>query len=615
MTDNAILHNSKADGITPRTSSVSAREKWAGVLVVLLITIIFFSSWWNKYLSPTFGGELFAVVSSELGMVPYKDFYSFNPPGHLMLIRLIAAIWGSKLIVFWIFGATVRIFAAIVLYLWLCRIVHPAISAFSVITTFIFASGDMSDYPAYYNHLMVSLCIFGAYLSSNACLRDDLYYRIALSIFGGAFLAYACLIKQTSVISLFAVLFILVALLLSKRDFKGLAVILSSHILGAAIPIMAMFVWLSSNGVVWPFIEQTITKGPSSKGGLLLALTRPLLLTWMLPMFTTPALLAGNFLSIGLCGYIVGRGQRELLPNRWYWLASALCISAFLNGKLLTMMPTPTSRIPTLTLCFVSLAGCFLVLAIIMVQYLKYRDPINVDHALLAGIGFSTTYSLAVSWPAFEQMILPGVTYLLGITIQNVRGKPYATYFRVGIMLCCLIVVGTVSWRKHMIPQYWGRWVEPPIFESVVKPTLPELDGFILSPTTANFFHDVTTLIKTHTNSDDRIFIYPNMSVFYALTKRLPTTFGVVHWLDTCPDYLAQIDAQRLRTHPPKIMVIHPDLSRELEVEEFLYRGGKATAVREILQTIEALLPKYDLLATFPVPGHPIPVYVYVLKS
>jgi len=74
-------------------------------------------------------------------------------------------------------------------------------------------------------------------------------------------------------------------------------------------------------------------------------------------------------------------------------------------------------------------------------------------------------------------------------------------------------------------------------------------------------------------------------------------------------------DARRLLQSPPALMVVHPEMAGEFAKEEGIFRNGKRCALRDVLASVEALLPGYDLLRTYPVPGHPMPVFVFKRKG
>lgn len=462
VTDQTEPRNLGLGGAIAARFPVEAMEKWGGALAIVLVMTFFLASWWNRYLAPTFGGELFIVASGELGLIPFRDFYNSYPPGHTMLTRALAAIQGNKLIVFWSFGALVQIAGAVALYLWLCRIVQPAFSAFAVVVTFVFASGDIADYPYFYHHLVVTYCLLGAWAAALACEAVDGKRRFLLAFVSGLLLGWACTVKQTNgVISLVAVLAVVSCVLWTRRDGRGFALILGGLILGTLAPIISTFVWLERNGVLEAFIEQAVTKGPSSKGGLIGSLIRPISLTLLSHRMTEAAAWALGGMGLGGVGYLLSRHKPGAAITRWYWLATALTVPAIVIGRNLTGYPTEESRIPVLALCYLSLSGCLLTGTVLAFRLLVLRKPMEAHHPLLAAIGFSSAYALSMSWPAFEIMILPGLTYLLAASLQRVSGNLLAGGFRVAAILVCLVIVGTVTWRKHMIPQTWGRWVEP----------------------------------------------------------------------------------------------------------------------------------------------------------
>jgi hypothetical protein len=104
------------------------------------------------------------------------------------------------------------------------------------------------------------------------------------------------------------------------------------------------------------------------------------------------------------------------------------------------------------------------------------------------------------------------------------------------------------------------------------------------------------------------------MPLVYALAHRLPVTFGLNHWVDICPDYVAEIDADRLLKTPPAVIVIHPDMPQEIATEEMLFRDGRRSSVRDVLSALESIYPRYKVVRMFQVPGHPEPIQVWALK-
>ncbi len=429
--------------------------------------------------------------------------------------------------------------------------------------------------------MSVNCCVLAGWAAAAACDGRVSGRRFLLALASGFLLGYASTIKQTSgLVTLLLIQGTSLLLLWGRRDKKGIALVSGGIALGALALLGCVALWLATSGLLGTFIEQTFTVGPSSKGGLLRSLVRPLYLTSRLDTLSSAAIKAIALIALGVVGYFSSRKRNPEPVQRWYWLATILVVVAMVIGSCINRIPPPDSREPTLVLCYVSLVGCLLAFATWVGNLLVLRRAVDTNHALLAALGFGCAYALSMSWPAFEIMILPGLSYLLAATLQHVAGRLLGVCYRVSAIAGCLLIVITVTWRKHVIPQGWGRWSEPPIASSTVEPRLPELAGFRLSPTTAEFFENVTATIVAHSRPTDAIFVYPNMPIFYGLARRRPATRGLSHWVDTCPDFLAEADAQRLLAQPPMVIVIRPDLPRELSIEEALFRGGRPSNPR-----------------------------------
>ncbi len=591
-------------------------EEWLGAFAVLATTAFFLSLWWNRYLSPTFGGELFCAISSRFNFLPFRDFYVSSPPGSIWLIRALTTIGGDRLIVLWAFGALLRLVSAVGLYFWLCRIARPAFSSFVVVAAFVFASGDIADYPFFYNHISVDACLLGTWVLAAACYAKRHGHRLALALISGIFLGFACAVKQSvGIICLAVVIGTLSLVFWNRRETKGALPIIAGLAIGTCAIFAFTFFWLLDDGLFEVFWEQVFAKGPSSKGGLVLSLFRPIHLTFKMLSYAFAAAAAVLILAVWNLIHWSGRKKEPVQVSEWYWLAAVLAIVAIVVGSRIKGLPPNGSRLATLILCYVTLLGGFLMYVVFIARLLLLRKPIDPNHALLAAVGFGSAYSLSISWPAFEVMIFPGLSYLLANSLQKANGRPIAACYRVVVIIICLFVIVSVTWRKYAFPQSWGRWNEPPIATSRVQPKLEALSGFLLSPYTADFFESVTEKIVAHSKPTDRIFVYPNMPIFYALSERMPVTRSLNHWVDTCPDYIAHLDAKKLSAEPPTVMVIHPDTPQDLSLEETFFRAGKPSAIREVLTAIQTILPKYDLIGTYPVPDHPTPVFVYSLKN
>jgi Glycosyltransferase family 87 len=469
-----LLEVDRADG------NRRSLELLLGAAAVSALVLLFFSSWWNRYLSPASGGEITVAFMFERGMLPYRDYFSSAPPGMILAIVAISNWCGQKLLAFWAVGAVLRLVGAVCLYLWLCRVVRPAWGAISVVSAFVLSSVDIADIPFGYNHVVATLAILGGFCLS-VSLDGGVGRRIGLGILAGTFLGAAALVKQTTGLISIALLVTAATLCLaSRRNWRGMTWSLGSVGFGIALPLAGTLVWFLHHGMLAAFLEQTFTKGPSSKGGLVASLVRPVTLTARTPELRLSALLCLLVLAVclALWAWDRRRGAPQAAHPAW-WLALAGLLAGILVGR------TPALffwelRVVFLCLAYLAMVGCLAVTLWSLAKLLAARlGRIEPDIVLLAVLGFGCAYSLSMSWPAFEVMIFPGVALLLALALEQGGPARCAPWIRGVVVAVLLVLVAGATARKHVVPFYWGRWVEPPLEASTVQPDAPELRGFL----------------------------------------------------------------------------------------------------------------------------------------
>ena len=258
--------------------------------------------------------------------------------------------------------------------------------------------------------------------------------------------------------------------------------------------------------------------------------------------------------------------------------------------------------------------GCLLLIASSLPTVLR-RDAdlpaVLLFYAYCAS--FASGYGMAVSWPFDEYMAFPALGVVLAAITARRPDLLRPPYRRCAIALVATIVFATV-YQKVSTPFFWGGWSEPPPCSSTTRSKLPQLDGFILSKETANFFDRVTDLIRQHSRPDETILVYPHMPVFYALGKRRPATRSLAHWFDTCPDSLALADAERIREKPPAVIVAMILPEKQIEFEERMFRNGQPSGQRVLWDAIEELTKNYDEVGQFEAAGTHYKIRVWSLR-
>jgi hypothetical protein len=225
-------------------------------------------------------------------------------------------------------------------------------------------------------------------------------------------------------------------------------------------------------------------------------------------------------------------------------------------------------------------------------------DPAGRAVVALGILSFGIGYCFAVSWPLFENIAFPG----LGVVVARMLERPPSDVRRrwVGpVVILAVASMGFSEYRKFSSPHTWGLWSEPPIYANSSRFEHPALTGMRISAVSSDLYTLVERVAKERTAPDDRIFVYPNMPILYAIADRRPATYSLAHWVDICPDFLGREDAARLTANPPKLMIIREDSMAFVANEERLYRGGRPSSVREVVRAFTDLAPGYDRVAVF----------------
>ncbi len=588
------------------------RRPWLDALALATLCAAFFATWWNLSLSPVLAGNL---VGASLARMPYRDYYMSAPPGALLLDRAIGMLFGARLIAFWAVGALLQIAAAVVLFRWLCRHFRRWTSGIAVLTALIASAGDIADTPLFYHHVTMCIAVFAG-VQAMRSIETTGPRAIVHAFLAGLFAAGLLMFRMPAGLMIpFALAVLGGGLLLASGRVRQALLSLGAAAVGVAVVLVPTVAWLVQEQAWQPALEQIFTKGPSSKGGAVVSLLRPATLTIADSRLLLSAMIALAVVLVAAAGYARS-------PAKSRWRAASLAASAALIaaaalslGKAATMFDDFGARSLPLAACFLVQIGCLAMGAWALIDTARSRATRRSSLILvLAGFAFACAYSEAISWPAYEPMLLPGLAIVLVIALDHPpwgRGIAGA----LPIVAACLVLIGISQSRKQDEPASWGRWVEPPLELSTRESTLPQFAGFRISPSTEGFLSKVTHLIQENSAPGDSLFTYPNLPLFYALADRWPPTFALTHWVDVCPDYVAEADARRLLESPPKVMVIHEESDGEIADEEGLFRDGHRSAVRAVRAAVETLKPRYRLLAVFEVPGYPTPVTVWTLPA
>lgn len=586
-----------------------------GALVAMLLTALFYSTFYNRFLGLRSGAGEFAGGDAIVhGIVPFRDYFTATPPLSQFKAGLLLTLFGDKLIVLRTAGMVERGLIALLVYLWLRRIARPAHAAFAAFATLVLSAGDMADPIASYNHDSILFAILSGYLASFLVERvRPGRFTVGMAVASGVAAGLSLLVKQTiGMGAVVAVPVVVAAMLWRRQGLRQALLWLVAFAAGAAVPIGALLVWLERLGVLKTFLVQVFVKGPAAKaqnGG-------------------------GDFVTRALT--VVGHSPRQLLPaavgaavlvwlllraTRWYeepdeeqrpsWELFAIAVTGagcVGLGIWLSFERVGHAHVswPVNTTILMGM-GIVAVLAVETGQLLwGTLSDRGAQVYLLAAVAFNTAFMLSLSFPVFPAMLLPGIGLLIAGGLAGSRGVGRLAIYAVVLVLC----IDTVRMKMDS-PFGFGSFSEGLVAAATVTSDQPKLKGIYLPEDEARLVDGVVATVEANTTASDTIFTYPEMGIFYALTeRRYPTETGS-HNVDVVNDAMARSEAARLLANPPKVLIYLPETAEQLRDQEAMWRGGRRMGQREIIAAVEGLADTYRLAGAYGTAGNES-VFVYV---
>lgn len=602
----------------------------------VILSCIFFSFWWNRYLGLTLDGW-FQTFGREIigGKIPYKDFYMFTMPLHAIKIGILDYFFGGQLYLIHLEGAAERVLLCIVVIYWLKRYFSYNYVFLSVFTALIVFCADVTDVLNYYQHDAILYTALVILLLSN--VTDDFSGRILPAAAAGLFAGCAMITRQTSGILVFlAATTILLFLVLNNRN-KDLYRPFFAFFATGALTFGILILWLVRNDALEPFIDQVFVNGPSSKGSLTMILLRPfeVNLTMVLSAAAAGAayiatssphlrkllcvvtftyrrqhviLFALSAIGAGVLGGVIFKVifNEPVLPEPWFSLLNRVRTIRFI-AVYFTLF--------SLILIFL---GC------LFRALFRKTDKYNDWLLLGSAISLACTYGNSLSWRAYEPMILPGFPlvfcyFMARGSNSKCEAAPHSAQaasfggYEFCFWIFLWVVAASTCLTKAVIPYCWASWTQGNVFFSGANINNRITRGLTVSSETAVEVERIVATIKEHSRSRDDVFVFPGMPLIYLLTDHAPKTFSFVQYADVYPYYVALKEAEQLVANMPRIMVV-----TRVDVDEwhfwsmtYFFGGDHITGEEVLWNTLKVMKTKYNVVYTAKLPASaPIEVWV-----
>lgn len=588
------------DQVEAQNTMSSATAMYA---VLIFLPLLFFVSFFNRFAGLSSGdGEYTSGVVFLRGIVPYRDYFSIAPPFNLLKSALLLKTFGTALIVSRSAGVVERLLIATVLFRWLTKIFRPTYVLVACVATVILSAGDLTDPIASYNHDCILLVMLSGLTASVVLSQRQRKVRFyAFSALSGVFAALSLLTKQTIGLGEVVAILVVVAILLFKLESTSSALMwCGMFCCGCALPLAGLVLYLHHLGAFHSFFQMLFISGPAAKGGHAgNFLIREILVAFGSWRWLGLGMLALVLTAPAVVRAIHSKGDEERLPAvkclRYATYVLLVGITVIGSAELWALRHDNALQNSLRVLVYYM----FVLLSLLVVGFVIeiFRPGMSVRHAqciLFCVVSWVVAFTLSLSWPAFEAMLLPGLGFLVAAALQGAR--PHHRRY-IYIVLATAVFVG--EWAKLDIPFAFIGGYEERVSLATTVSVQPQMRGMRLPADTRDFLDGTIALIRDHTTSKDTIFTFPEMSLIYALADRRPPTWSWSHNIDVVNDRFAREEADRLRERPPAVLIYCPPSEASLSLEERAWRQGERSGQRDLIDAVESIARGYELRGSY----------------
>jgi hypothetical protein len=594
----------------PRIFAISTF--YIGISSVLLAILLYNSIYFNTYFPITEGWFSAYAHLIRQGLIPYRDFYLFLTPLYPLLLAGFQTVFGESFIALRILGIFVVLLLTLFLYLILVRRFSPLVSTIATVTAIIYYQSGVAHITYDFIQFFTLFVLTATYLIIRYSDKESIdklginQNEAPLLFVAGIMVSLAFLTKQSNGTLVVVFSMMAVGLATAGQNFSYRLRNISVYMLGMALPVISMGIWLYFVSALTPFMEQVFFGAIASKGSIW-----HILFSWMglankdyLNQLITSLLYLSPLLVLSLIGTVLVKYRKSNSEDKaqtkdvcgiflFFVLFCSVIVLSYYGSELFkpsTVAPGREFANYVIVVVSTALVAALMVTLIVLSLAgfsLRYRD-LAVSATMAIGLVFGNGTSAGLS----EVSAFLGFALALAclMSLPNVYG-----IVKVMVGVACLSFILFLSNAKFRQPYAWWNVSVPDVLESTTHPALPLLAGFWLSPDTTKVLEDITQLIQTHSHPGDDVFTFPNIPGFYVLANRWPHSKVVVSWFDFLPDIPAKSEAGRLLASPPTIIVNLKLPEEAWTAHERLFREGKPLGQRDISAAIWELTERRKL--------------------
>jgi len=594
----------------------SRRFLIAGALVTAIVTLAYLLLFWNRFAGLRSGsGEFIGGAWFLAGLRPYRDYFAPATPLSILKSAVILSMFGKAAIVTRAFAVLERVLLGLLLYFWLARMFRVGHAVVAALATIIISSGDIADPLASYNHDTILLAVAGGFFASAVLYRQRDTRSIALfAALSGVCASLCFLTKQTiGAVATLSIVVIISTWLLRQEGTRKAAAFVAGFSAGWASVAVAVLLWLARLGILRDFFQQVFVQGPAAKASHLADfLNREIFVgnQWRLPVFAALATLLISWRVLHRSALKEDQRPETFRFLIWVLLLGLSSVSIGAIASYHELGPVgPAILKPVIYFTFFGSALQTLYYGILLLRGRLSRR--EAQFCIYAAISFAVAFTLSLSYPAFEAMIVPGLGLLVAALLDASRSWRLPVVYAV-----CALLIAAETCAKLNLPFGFAGFNEPAVRTAQAVSDLPQLRGFMLPEGTVRFIDDTVHIIQENSSPQDTIFIYPELGLLYQLSGRRCATFSCSHNIDVVSDELARSEAARLLRNEPAVLIYSRQSVPAVMSEMILWRNGNPSSnPLALIAACESLAQQYHLVKTFTLQPDGRTVMVFVRPS
>lgn len=611
-------------------------------LLAMLLAGVYVAIMHTRTLSPAEGWYTYYSQCIHAGQLPYRDFEYLYPPAYIYTIALFTKIFGYELIALRRFG--ILLFAAIALgiYLSVTVVVGKKKSWIALIAStcaVFFMQSEVVQIFYDYVRLMdavAAFCLYALLRVVKGMLEDKAHRgsSIALGILCGALIN----IKQNVglIFTVFAFALLVYVALWCKHSFRRMVRDLFWVIAPLLGVMLVVLLLLLISGSLVSYFSMTGLGAAGAKGGMKAILFGWIVnnwnairdgFHWATIVLVLIVAMYGMHWWLQRKGIKAEDGARDLAP----WIAVAFA-ALFIVGLIVMALARPFAELlmPPNYLnpyaVFVVVTALFVIGGVWgIVDMVKKKQTMRqmMLPFALAGAYFAIAFSCGNSGGIAEGQSSFGVACIVTVLLlfaDNVLGVlrgvrlQIVRYAVCGTMALVALVTSLHLAGKKMINTYnWWGMDESDYWVSTQETDVPLLRGIKVSAQTKAMYEGVYHAVKDNTTDGDDIFCFPQIPLFYSACSRTdPGTMTKVQWFDVASDTAVRGDIERLKSNPPKAILIYNTTEGAYAAHENAFRSGQVSATREMREFLYTYIAEqgYCFKGNFAANSNSIAVWV-----